>query len=1065
MGYIKTETIERVKDIDIVQVVKRRCPDLKKTGANYKCLSPFTDEKTPSFVVSPAKGIFKCFSTGKSGNVISFVMETQNLNFPEAIEYLAHYDHIEVEYDNSETAQKKAEVKAKKDDLRPILKSTANLFRNNLKSVDKNHPAIAELAKREYDDDIILEYGIGLAVGNHQLYNKLKEAGRTSDGRELGLIGDSNDKLFNRLTYQLKDRNGLLLGFASRALSEDSKTAKWMNPPDTPLFRKDKFLFGLDKAARDIARRNEVYIAEGYNDVIAMHLAGARNTVSSSGTAITASQIQLLKSLTSKATLAMDGDAAGIKAMLKYAPEFLKAGFSTYCLMLPEQDPDDFLRERKEEIQNAVSLDKYFEDNELKINAFQFLINHHLKDKSPADQIPGLKLMVEIIANVDDKTFVDLYVEWLAKNCFQTPSGIRKAVKEYQQEQLEKQNNHALKAKDNWQYNWPDQLKIDEGKAVDMVDRYGMFIDRDRIYMKRGTEPPFNFATVSNFSIEIIQHMQDEKHPMKLLRIKNTEGKEKIFDTKSDSLNTPQTFMNVMAGHGNFFWEGTSQDHMRLLKYLFAQMGDGEKIEVMGWQPQGFFVFNNMVIKPGTTPIELSDNGVFKIKDQDQETTYYVPSANVVYRNNPYKFQPQKKVQVKGPIAVSFTQYTSMMKKVHREHSISAILFTVASVFQDIVIDANGNFPILFLYGPPSSGKDQLIDCCQSFFGLPQEAINLESGISTAKGSIREFAQFRNMISHLSEYGRGDKKLDGMLKGLWDRRGYKRGTIDSHVGTESIPILSSVILTGNDYPDNDALITRVIWEEMTQTEFSEEAMRDYDQLKDLYKKGISQLTIQLLQHRALWEEKFKDTFRKVSINVKTQIPNASKHSRIISNFSVLMAGYEIMKDHFQFPFSYNDIIEHFRATAENQLKKLNTASLHSKWWDCFVAVSRTKGDPLLHERDFNIHDDRFYFSFTNCYNRIAPQWYRQYNEPVPSKSRLQDALQSNEGLMLEVKNSHRFGPGRNSKKSSAYSVSLKGTNVMEEIFGAIEWQAEILGYQKAKDLSAPNEETPDDLPF
>jgi len=189
------------------------------------------------------------------------------------------------------------------------------------------------------------------------------------------------------------------------------------------------------------------------------------------------------------------------------------------------------------------------------------------------------------------------------------------------------------------------------------------------------------------------------------------------------------------------------------------------------------------------------------------------------------------------------------------------ILFGISSIFQDIVVKELSSFPILFLYGPPSSGKDQLAEVVQGFMGMPQTAINLEGTASTTKAQIREFAQFGNGISQLSEYKPGDPGIDGILKGLWDRRGYKRGNIESHVGTDSIPILSSAIITSNFYPDQEALITRLVSNLMDRTTFSEQEDKHYAELSDLIKKGFSGLTNQFMIHRKDVEDQFKAQFR------------------------------------------------------------------------------------------------------------------------------------------------------------------------------------------------------------
>lgn len=1070
---IKADFIDRIKeDVNLLDVVRSTGRDLKKRGVNWFCKSPFTDEKTASFCIDDIHQRYKCFSTGKAGGVINFVMDFHNLSFPDAIKWLADFKGFQVEYENQEWAKHAAEKKEKKESLRPLILATWRQYQKQLQALPIDHPAWEEINRRGYDKELVSDWGLGYAPGNGFIYEKFKSQGKVQEGRELGLIGETTDKLWNRVVYPLHDRNGLIVGFSSRDISGKENTAKWMNPPKTPLFDKSKFLFGLNRALREISRTKEVYLVEGYNDVIAWHKHGVVNTVASSGTAITEQQVLILKRYADKVCFTMDGDKAGIAAVLKYIPLFIKHGFSTNVVVLPDgEDPDDFAR-HYEDFFGLVSLKQMLENPDARKNGFSLLIDHHLNVTDHADKARGVRALAEIVATEKDSIMQNLYMDWLAKEGKVKIGEVRRLVKEIaevaEEEEIRLGNESQL-------YQLPKELegkiRIEDVKSD--IEKYGLFQAGNRIWVKQGSEPPYSFKWVSNFSIEIIQHMNDEKFPMKLLRIKNIFNKEKIFDTESDNIMSPQSFQNTVAGHGNFFWKGVRQEHLQLIQMLFDRMGDGEKIDVLGWQKDGFFLFNNLVVFPGSGSQEIDANGVFKVKRDNREVSYYVPSANQVYRNNPYKYQGQKKVVVQGDASLTFRKYTSKMIEVHREHAITGILFSVASMFQDIVVDELSNFPIMFLYGPANTGKDQLIECCQSFFGKPQEAINLEGGASTAKAQLRELAQYSNLMTHLSEYKRGDAKLDGMLKGMWDRRGYKRGTIDSHVSSEAIPVLSSVFLTGNDYPDQDALITRLVWEEMTKQDFSVEEMRLYEQLRDMTKSGISHLTVQILNHRESFGRKFKSSFSRVSKEMKGELAMASKQSRIISNLSVLAATWDVLKDDLDFPFAWHDMINHFRSIVDRQMRKLNTASIGTKWWDCFLAVIRTKQEPMRLNVDFRIEDDLIYFNWTNTYIKIARQWYYQYHENAPSKGKLSDMLSDDRDLGLQKHASYRFDGTRGGVRTSAWSVDLSATGVQDEIMEACDWQREnnldkpeiTTGLGSPSTNSGPSSDSDDELPF
>lgn len=583
-------------------------------------------------------------------------------------------------------------------------------------------------------------------------------------------------------------------------------------------------------------------------------------------------------------------------------------------------------------------------------------------------------------------------------------------------------------------FHLPEEVTIPCSELIGDIEKYGLFTANHKIYILRGKKGNEYFEAISNFEIQILQHIQDEKHPMKLLKVKNVFGLERIFDIASDLFNTLGSFDNSMARQGNFLFTGSVNDFKLLKAFLFDKMGSGEKIESLGYQiGYNFWIWNNKVNLLNGESIEIDENGIFV----HNEKSFYVPSANKIYINNMSAFQPQKKMRlIDSDIPMSI--YFQKMMEVHKDYAISGILFTISSIFQDIIVNEIGNFPILFLYGAGSTGKDQLADCCQSFFGIPQTAINLEGGASTLKGQIRKFAQFTNIICHLSEYKRGESKLDGTIKGFWDRRGYEFGTIESKVSTDTVPILSSTLLTGNEYPESEALISRLIWLEFQAKTFSLEETINYDILKDLTKKGISHFTDELLNHRTLFVDNFKSKYRKCKENFTPVIE--VQHTRVIGNLSVLGATYEVFKDLISFPFSYNEMLAHFKKCTENQTRKLNSSSLGSKFWDCFLASMRgNKDDRIVVFRDLKLDGKNLCFQFTSCYNKIQRQWMLQYRETAPNKGVIQDYIKKESCFIKEMK-SVKYQKGKDARNTSGYLIDISKLQIQEELISAIEWQ-------------------------
>jgi DNA primase len=1006
MSYIKPDFIDRLMSkVDIVDVIYDFV-QLKKAGANYSGKSPFTEERTGSFMVSPAKGIFKDFSSGKGGNVVNFLMEYKKWTYPEAIEHLAAKYCEVVEYDNSEEAKKIAEKNQRKDkEYRPVLKAVLEQYKKAYKNLPPDSPARIEIEqKRLYDEEIILEWQIGFVPEARMNYENLSATGNIEIAKELNLINEKgNEKYWNRIIYPIHDDRGLLVGLAGRSIVNDN-AAKWINPNENILYNKDVTWFGLHKAKDAILKANRAWIVEGYNDVISLHKIGLDLAVASCGTSITKSQIKILKKYTDHVVLALDGDSAGIKSTLKYIPEFLQNGFRIQVFQFSEGvDPDDFTRTEN------VNHKEVLEDKNSLTDGFALLLEHHIT----GDEIEitkGAKELLKIISKIKDDSYKEVYLGWLAKSSGIKATTLNKWLKEENETVREILPSFS-------EYELPADVKVPFKDIEKTIKTYGLFMANNQIYIMEDLEVKKVFRSVSNFSIEILQHMRDEKIPMKLYRMKNIFGQEVIFDAPSELINTPQAFEKMVTDHGNFRFKGARKELEAIKTYLFDQMGTGQKIEVLGWQQDGFWVWNNKVSFPNGTMMELDKNGLFTYND----TTYYVPSANSIYARNRTKYQAQKKFRV-IKTNVTFEEYATHVKTVHREHGISGILFAIASIFQDIVEEELSSFPILFLYGLPSSGKDNLASAIQSFTGIPQQAINLESGASTLKANIREFAQFTNGISHLSEYKRGDSKIDGTIKSLWDRRGYKRGNITSDIGVDEVPILSSVILTGNDYPDNEAIITRVIWNEMNKNKFTDEETKNYEKLKNIINAGISSIADGLIKYREKFKTNFTLKYNSYKSILQGFIPDAE--SRIIGNLSVLGATYEILKDEITFPFDQNEMTKHFINTAEAQIRLMTSTSILSKWWFSLIASLRGHRDDRLQlYRDFKIEGTFLFFNFTNVYNKIQRQWWIQYHEAMPGKSAMVDSLRKS-AYYREERKSERLSEGRAAIKTSVIILDL-----------------------------------------
>jgi hypothetical protein len=380
--------------------------------------------------------------------------------------------------------------------------------------------------------------------------------------------------------------------------------------------------------------------------------------------------------------------------------------------------------------------------------------------------------------------------------------------------------------------------------------------------------------------------------------------------------------------------------------------------------------------------------------------------------------------------------------KVHREHTISAILFGFTCLFRDVVIEKLNRFPILFLCGPGGTGKDELIEIVQGLTGIPQSPINLEANISTAKGAVRSTAQFRNGISLLSEYKRGNREHDGMLKQFYDNIGYTKGNLDSHISTDYVPIESGVILTGNDFPDVEPLIQRLVWNEMSKNIFNSDELKEFDKLKDMMRDGMSGYAHEILRHRKAIVEDLDKVQRNWKQILKETFPEAKE--RMIANMSILASFYQILRDKqiVQFPFTQHDMIQHFREGVNNQLRRINSGSMLNKFWDVFIACLRGSMDNRITvHREVNIESNLLYLQWSRMYGIINKQWWQMYHEAPPTKSTLMEQVES-AGLIKEKVSSYSFDTGRAAVRSSAIVIDMNNLNdiLKDDIIMSVSFQ-------------------------
>ncbi len=395
---IDHSTIERIFDAAQITDVVSEFVSLKRRGVNMLGLCPFHNEKTPSFTVSPAKGIFKCFGCGKGGNAVNFIMEHEHLSYPEALRWLAKKYHIEIE-----EKEVTPEELAKQNERESILVVTQYAARQFTENLFHGHEGMAlglsYFRERGFADAVLRKFEVGYCNERRDDFTKkaiaagYKTEYLVSSGLTIDKEGYMFDRFAGRIMFPIHSLSGQVLGFGGRIIKTDPKAAKYVNTPETEVYHKSRIVYGIFQARQAIIKEDRCYLVEGYTDVLSMHESGVENVVASSGTALTQEQIRLIKRFTPNITMLYDGDSAGIKASLRGTDMVLEEGMNVRIVVLPDgEDPDSYSKKVSDE-----EYRKYLKDNETDFIRFKTRI---LLDEAQSDPVRRANLVREVVRSI-----------------------------------------------------------------------------------------------------------------------------------------------------------------------------------------------------------------------------------------------------------------------------------------------------------------------------------------------------------------------------------------------------------------------------------------------------------------------------------------------------------------------------------------------------------------------------------------------------------------------------------------------------------------------------------------
>jgi len=409
---ISKATIDTVFETARVEEVIGDFVNLKRAGSNLKGLSPFSNEKSPSFMVSPVKQIWKDFSSGKGGNAVAFLMEHEHFTYPEAIRYLAKKYNIEIE--ETEQTDEDKEQANEKESMYLVSEFAQKYFYNTLHNTDEGRAiGYSYFKERGFTGDTIKKFGLGYspeawdafskeALGKGYKLEYLEKTGLT-------IIGENRqiDRFRGRVMFPIQSMSGRVLGFGGRILGNDKKAAKYLNSPESEIYHKSKVLYGIYHAKQAIAKQDNCFLVEGYTDVIQLHQAGIENVVSSSGTALTPDQIRLVNRLTKNITVLFDGDAAGLRASIRGIDLILEEGMNVKVCTFPDgEDPDSFAKKTPYD-----ELIAYLNNNAKDFIQFKASLLMDEAKNDPVKKAGLIRDMVTSISKIPDRIQREIYIQ------------------------------------------------------------------------------------------------------------------------------------------------------------------------------------------------------------------------------------------------------------------------------------------------------------------------------------------------------------------------------------------------------------------------------------------------------------------------------------------------------------------------------------------------------------------------------------------------------------------------------------------------------------------------------
>jgi len=931
--------LENLKsELDIVNVIARHV-NLKPQGTRYIGHCPFHTENTPSFTVTPSLGLFKCFGCGKTGDVFTFEQEITGKTFPETVEALAREFNLPLE----QTAIREEELQTYQQKERLYL---TNAQVHELWQGLQAEPLEGQevlLGQRSFQPETVRHFQVIATTGANCLAQKFKEEHLDKEILlELGLLkagekGDLRDFFRQRIIFPIRTHHGKIAGFAGRRLSdEQERRPKYLNSPDSAIFKKGELLFGLHENSAEIRQKKEVILVEGYFDVLTLWEHGFKNAVAVCGTAFTPVQAKLLRKHTERVTLLFDGDPAGAEAMCKAYPILEKEGLFVRVCPLPEgEDPDSYLRKN-----SAEQLQQHWTEH--CADALIWLANYRFKQTGD-DGLAKQKLVAELRQLLTETPFDALRKQW-AKTVAKLLD-----VRVGQLTESSAKNTSREEITGGADERQEPEMPPDN---PDNFDSLGYFEAGCCYFRKDKKARP---AKLSNFVLHPLYQINTKHGAQRLFRLENEFGETCIARFTGNSLISVDSFQQVVEQCGNYVFHGRKSDLSAIKEKVFAGLPVCQEIDLLGWQEKYRFWAWSNGIALGDQFFPVNEDGMVQLDGQ----WFYLPAHSGL--NGSAGCEEERNFRYeKGEVTIA--QWCEKIMEVYRENQNGTMLclYYLASIFRDVVFKEFRFFPLLFAFGPRGTGKSQMAWSVSHLYGKPQKQFMLSSGTNVGLG--RKASKFANSIIWFDEYKNTilSSRVE-VLKGLYDGAGYVRGQYTNDNATNETATYSGAYITGQDLPTADvALLMRTILQRTAKTRFTQEEGQRFRELKAMEQQGgLSYLTSQIAGLHPKVEKYLAGEFPAIQHAIKAHLhidkQEDETEERLVNNYVILLTIAHLIATDIGLPMSFLKHAEEAVLTAiKTHQQMLSGTDDTAQFWEIFEHL--VEQNILQSGRDFCVEE-------------------------------------------------------------------------------------------------------------